>query len=251
MANKSPPSCFASEWNETAVECRGGLDPLYTDPETETSRRPRCDWYGPCGAAQMSGVTREELIQRQKREQMIGQNVPAQAPTNMGNQVLIPPDQLLRQPFTIPTPTPTTTFQQATRQFAQSLTQMQQQVPVSVAPRPSFQLPAAPAQAQPAQQVAPAPVAYMQQPHQQQPMAMVPPQMAVTPHHVPMNYVMPGAQVPSFLTVPEPIVQGQHWAVRLLYSLGRGCLKASGMVLANFFDHTPVNKWPPPPGSPQ
>ncbi len=89
------------------------------------------------------------------------------------------------------------------------------------------------------------------QPQQPQPQQMVPapymvpPQQAQTPYMVPMNFAPQSAQMPGYLTVPEPIVPGQHWGKRLGFSIARSMAKAAGHTLANFFDHTPLNPWYP------
>jgi hypothetical protein len=119
-------------------------------------------------------------------------------------------------------------------------------VPVRTAtqPQPSFTLPPYhPQQQQQQQQMV------YQQPVNPYAVQMVPPPYAAVPHYVPMNYAMPGTQVPSFLTVPES--PGQSWKARLAFSLIRGVAKAFGMIIANFFDHTPIVPWNPPPPPPQ
>jgi len=107
----------------------------------------------------------------------------------------------------------------------------------------------------------PPPQQYLQQPPQQymqppqqytQPQQYItqqgwaPPHMAAMPAHVPMNAVIPGAQVGSFLMVPEPINPNVHWGTRLAHSLGRGVAKSIAMVIANFVDHNSVGAYPLP-----
>jgi hypothetical protein len=71
------------------------------------------------------------------------------------------------------------------------------------------------------------------------------------PMAVPMNHAAYGAQMPAYLTVPEPVLQGQHWGKRLAYTLIRSMAKAGGHSTANFFDHMTFNPYPvypqPPP----
>jgi hypothetical protein len=76
---------------------------------------------------------------------------------------------------------------------------------------------------------------------------MAHPMMAMMPYAVPVNYQMPGAQMPGYLTIPEPVVEGQHWSSRLFFNVARSMAKASGHTVANFFDHSPINPWPTPP----
>lgn len=73
---------------------------------------------------------------------------------------------------------------------------------------------------------------------------MVPPQMAMMPHAVPMNMPAPGMHMMGYLAVPEPIVEGQHWAARLGFSILRSAFKASGHTVANFFDFNPFGTYP-------
>ena len=102
--------------------------------------------------------------------------------------------------------------------------------------------------------VAPPPPQMVQQPAQQQmyqqqqpyygqpgPM-MVHPAQAALPHMAPMNYQQPGLQMPGYLTIQEPSVEGQHWLVRLMLNIGRSMVKAGCHTTANFVDHTTVNQ---------
>jgi hypothetical protein len=42
------PACYGKHWNPQSVECRGGLDPLYTNPIDGSHRRDKCSWYETC-----------------------------------------------------------------------------------------------------------------------------------------------------------------------------------------------------------
>lgn len=59
------------------------------------------------------------------------------------------------------------------------------------------------------------------------------------PQAVPLPYQAPGAQMPSYLAVPEPAESG-HWFKRLLRETFRSMGKATGHTIASFFDHTPI-----------
>lgn len=211
MPAKEPPNCFGKYWEESNAECCGGLDPLYIDSETDTNKRPPCAWFRSCESAYV----------------MNGQQM---------SQPLIPPQHLIRQPFVAPAPQPPPP---PWRSMEATMKAMAAVAPVPALPplRPAPPPPVFPQHQ--AQQV-------MQ--HPTYPVPLVPPPQAVMPHYVPMNYTMPGAQVPSFLTVPEP--PGQSWKARLIFSLLRGIAKSVGLVLANFFDHTPITPWNPPPPPP-
>lgn len=108
--------------------------------------------------------------------------------------------------------------------------------PVQIAPRPGY-MPVNPP---------PRPMTVGFQ-HQPQPLAhppymgqMAPPWAAQHgPQQVPMPYQSQGAQMPSYLAVPEPTDSG-HWFKRLLRECFRSMGKATGHTTASFFDHTPI-----------
>lgn len=134
----------------------------------------------------------------------------------------------------------------------QQLQLPQPQVPTSSYPSGFNTRPLTPAQAlvqvrppapvQP-QQLQPAQVSVPVQ-HLQQPTMMVPPPQAMVPGLVPMNFAPPYMQMTGYLTVPEPVVPGQHWGKRLGFSVIRSMIKAGGHTVANFFDHCPLSPWP-------
>ena len=142
----------------------------------------------------------------------------------------------------------------ASKTAANKLGQVGQVPPVPITPKPVFpvhsQQPQQLFQVRPSQQQQ----AYQQpQPQQQyqiqpQPVQqqLVPPQQAQVPYMVPMNFAPAYSQMPGYLTVPEPIVPGQHWGKRLGWSVMRSMLKAGGHTVANFFDHNPMQMWYPP-----
>ncbi len=119
--------------------------------------------------------------------------------------------------------------------------QVQNRIPQPLAPAPMHTVFGPAVQQQPIQ--------YAQQ-QQQQPMVPASytyPSMAAQPQMVPMNYTPPAYQMPGYLTVPEPMMEGQHWGARLGLTLVRAILKAAGHTAANFFDHTTFNEFAPPP----
>ncbi len=231
MHNATPPSCFGSYWEGSDVRCAGGLDPLFTDPETESNRRERCTWYAQCE-------------KKTKSTDVHG-----------GSPQVIPPQNLMRPPPHVTTSSQPTAavprdWQGTVRHLAMA---MQTATPRHQAPPTNAVFQPQPA---PVQYPMPPAAPVMQAQHPYAPYGqMVPPQMAMMPHMVPMNYVMQGAQVPGFLTVPEPVYYGEHWSKRLAASVFRGVIKSLGLILANFFDHTPMSPYappaPPPPPPPQ
>jgi len=76
---------------------------------------------------------------------------------------------------------------------------------------------------------------------------MAHPAMASVPLNVLMNQQAAGAQMPAYLTVPEPMHQGQGTVKPLMFTLLRAVLKAGGHALANYYDHNPVTQWVNPP----
>jgi hypothetical protein len=68
------------------------------------------------------------------------------------------------------------------------------------------------------------------------------------PTYVPMQYQQPGSQIPSYLTIPEPVIAEEPWLWRLLREIFRSMMKSSGHSVASFFDHTPVKLHQPPEG---
>ena len=90
------------------------------------------------------------------------------------------------------------------------------------------------------------------------PQQLVPPWMAqYGPQLVPIVFQQQGMQMPSYLTVPEPVDPNEHWTRRLLRELFRSMLKSSGHTAASFFDHNPFRPYslpettaPPPPAPP-
>lgn len=87
---------------------------------------------------------------------------------------------------------------------------------------------------------------YTNTPTAQMPTMLAPPAQAMLPSMVPVNFSPPYMQMTGYLTVPEPVVPGQHWSKRLGFSLIRSMLKASGHTVANFFDYFTFNPWYPP-----
>ncbi len=85
--------------------------------------------------------------------------------------------------------------------------------------------------------------AYMHAPQ----VVMVPPYIAQQgPMQVPLQYQQPGAQMPAYLTIPEPVAQGESALGVLFRTLLRSALKACGHSLSSFVDHTPFRSHRPP-----
>lgn len=202
--------CFGFSWDAGAKECAGGLDPTYQ--YNGSNRRERCIYFAQCAAKtqqhKSAGLVHpSQLTSRQQQElETLKQNIRVQQRQPQYSAPPVPPGPSLKPP------TPT--------QFGRP-------------PMPSTQYPQPPA---------PQPVPAQVMPQTQA--GMVPPQQAMMPWAVPMNFAAPAMQMPGYLTVPEPYVEGQPWYARLGLSVARGMLKATGHVVANFFDHATFNPWP-------
>lgn len=184
---EGPPNCYGLHWSPNAVECRGGLDPNYTNA-LGTHRREQCSWYKPCSAKSCA--------------------------TKAQNKNVVPPQRLV----TGPTP---------------------QRLPIM----PGRQQVRAPAPLSSVKQ-------QQHQPVQQQvyhPQHMAHPYVAHQgPQQVPMQFQAPGAQMPAYLSVPEPYNANVPWWKRLVHELGRSAAKSMGHTGASFFDHMTVTKPKPP-----
>lgn len=81
---------------------------------------------------------------------------------------------------------------------------------------------------------------------------MVPPHVAsYGPQVVPMPYQQPGAQMPSYLTVPEPFNPEVPGWLRFLIMLLRAGAKAIFHTGAHLADHETFTRHQPPPPPPQ
>lgn len=206
------PNCFGKSWEAKHPECAGGLDHGYSNPNDGSHLRERCRWYSQCASKTTAN--------------RVGNTIPAHQLVRHQQQ---PPQQA--------PPNPLSMFHTFVNSASRGMSKVSQTHPAVNATK----------QPQAVQQTP------MMQPYYGHPTpVMVHPAMASAPWAVPMNYQTPGAQIPGYLTVPEPAVVGQHWAARLGLSLLRSVLKAGGHTVANFFDHTSFNSWqaPPPPEPP-
>jgi len=112
-------------------------------------------------------------------------------------------------------------------------------------PRPVAPHPGLPSRPPPLQQQYQYP--QQQQPQQYQPQvqqayaAYAPPHVVqMGPLQIPMQYQQMGAQIPMYLTMPEPIYPGDSLLKILARTLFRSILKACGHSLASFVDHVPL-----------
>lgn len=116
--------------------------------------------------------------------------------------------------------------------------------PRPVAPHPS--IPARPAIQQPSHYAQPY-TAQAVQPQQTSFTTMAPPYIAQNgPAQIPMQYQQPGAQIPAYLTTPEPINYNESGLKILCRILLRSVLKAVGHAIASHFDHVPIRPHKPP-----
>lgn len=208
----SQPSCYGKSWDPNHVECKGGLDPAYTNPDDQTHRRDRCSWFQPCSQKMMQPVTVE----------------------TPPSQPLIPTRALLQHRAVEPPPVrpPAPPVYSPPRPPTYTAPQTQYSLPppqaVPVAPPPP-----------PYHQQGPAPYAYRQPPQ----VVMAPPYVAqYGQQQVYMPFQHPESQVPQYLTMPEPVNDDEHWGVRLGRTLFRTGVKALALGLASYFDSNPIRR---------
>lgn len=187
----TPPGCFGHLWAPTAVECKGGLDPGYTNPTNQSNKRDQCQWYSSC--ATRTAATR------------LSANQPPPVP-----QQIIPTNRLMPP------------------------------APVAYQPGPGRPVQVQPGYSQQQQSyyhpAPPNPVPYGNIPQ-------VPIHQAwYGPTHVPMAYQLPGAQMPSYLAVPEPVTSGTTWWGRLLLEALRAMMKAAFHQGSHYVDHRSITK---------
>lgn len=202
------PICFGNG-DEKDVLCAGGNDVAYINPEDGSHRRGRCNWFSQCvakAAAQPSSFIPTANLHKRHGAQMP------------------------QHPPGAPHPSVQHAFH-----------------PAGVPPMSQRVAPPHP-QHQPVQNYNPYRPQMVPQQHappqqQQQQQLMVPPPTVLSPQ--PMAYYQwPGAQMPGYLTVPEPYTPEQHWMGRLVRTITRSMLKAGGHSIANFFDHNPFQQGP-------
>lgn len=213
MDNPTSWTCFGRLWEKGQVECEGGFDLAYAAPHTRSKLRQRCSAYEDC-----------------KSKVMWNRQV---VPTN---SLVRPQVPALTAPPMIPVPPPVPLMYQKPPQYP--VPYPQQQAPQPQQYYPQYQ------QQQYYQQQQQYPVA---------PPGQVPPWVAqYGPQNVPTPYQQPGAQMPAYLTVPEPH-DGNPWWVRLANEILRSIAKAIGHSTASFFDHNPIrmHKAPQQPQPPQ
>lgn len=202
--------CFGESWSGVDVHCKGGLDPVYQNPRA---------------LAEMKTTGRTNIPIHQ-REQCI-HYAQCSHQTNFNRmQGFIPAENLTKG--RAPQPTPPRSQPVGPRRMGESIHQ-DNRTP------PRWQPPA------------PAPT-WQQPPQQNQHMA--PPWVAgYGPQFVPMPFQQPGAQMPGYLSVPEPIDPKVPFWFRMVLSLFRAGVKAIFHTGAHIIDHEPFIKHqqPPPP----
>lgn len=225
---KKSPATGEWYWQPQHPECAGGPDPAFVNPVDGGNTRPKCPWFAQCAAETSSNKLAEARVipaQTQNAPLRIPVMQPqpqAGALANAARGIVQGVAQVAAKAQTpVPAPTP-------------QPIQMYQQPQVPVRP-PQWQPQPQPQQYQP----------YAMQAPQYGQVPMVPPWQAGMPQVVPMNMPTPGMQMMGYLAVPEPVIEGQHWAARLGFSVLRAMFKASGHTVANFFDfNTFGGPWP-------
>lgn len=214
------PFCFGHKHDPNNVQCAGGQDPTYWN---SGHTRTECSMFEACRQAQAARQNIEiKPPTPTPTNQVPTQPYPVMPPAQpTPPRAAQPPVQQYQYPQQQPTPPQYQPPQQPLQQY-QQYQQYQQHQPMQ-----QYQ------QQQALQQTRPQQVPMQQyQPNQ---VYYVQPQYAQTPCMVPQNYAQPGAQVPSYLTVPEPYEGSVAKMVAL--SVMRAGLKGMMHMAANLLDH--------------
>jgi len=221
VLREEKPACFGridepakqvEGWNPQCPSCAGGIDAAYTDKNTGSHIRERCQFFQPCGTT----------VQAKRMEQM--------------RSSFIDPRTLIRP-----------TVQQQVQQQPQVT---QQQMPPAAAPLANYQAQNQQQLAASIQQQQAAALqqqqynAMMQQMAQMQRMnpQMMPQQMMMAQQPMQMGYqqMMPvNYNMPAYLTTPEPMHEGGFWkmfATTVFRSVG----KSVGHSVSYMFDAVPL-----------
>lgn len=237
------PRCFGKKdatgqpfWNASHPKCAGGNDPNFF--ENGSHKRPKCAFFDECGhKAQCFGVG-WNANSAQCRPAFGGQTCPLYKEcASAMNQLrpVVPATSLLQsQRSPMPGAAPVQPPMQPTPMVPQVLQQTRQVI---------HGIQTGVQQAQQRQVIPPAGFAQVPQ-YQQQASGqyLVPPTDAQMPFLVPQNHQAYGAQMPAYLTVPEPL--NQPWWQMALWSILRAAGKASFHTMANVFDHVPFGSQP-------
>lgn len=243
VCNWRAGACFGQLHDSNNVKCSGGVDPTYWSDEG--NKRQRCTHYEACQRAMMSARQQIEvkspppafgqghLPQMPPAPAPMQQYTPVQQGSPLKHPVLPPMPGMMSTPAPVQQAAPNVvSVQQALQARAAQPAQPVQQV----LQRPQQQVPQGPMQVYGGY--------YAGQP-QQVPVYMVDPRYAQVPSAVPQNHVQPGAQVPAYLSVPEPY--NGNFAPMFINSLMRAGLKGMFSQAANLMDHVPWGAYGPPP----
>ncbi len=212
----SGPTCFGRLHDATNVKCIGGNDPTRWS-EQDGHTRHRCSFFDKCQEAQLNTV-RQNI---EFKEPVLGMAASSPYPIVQQPRVLPVMPGAPGMPVMQQAPQPAMAFRPQ-----QAVQPVQQAAPVQ-GMQPAR--PAAPAQGYP--QGYPTYVGQTMQPY------MVPPDLAPMPSYVPQNHVQPGAQVPSYLTVPEP--HSGKLGPMFFNTIMRAAFKGMFHAAANLMDHFP------------
>jgi len=195
------PTCFG-QWSASAVDCTGGPDASYVNPKNGTTVRDKCGWFGACASTRMQ--PQPQLVQIRPNVQPPPRPAPpmVQRPTGFIPQPQYP--QIVTQ-------------QQQHQLYTQQYAQQQQHAP-------QYQQPVQYQQAVPHYGVQYAPPFVAQQ----------------GPTFVAVPYQQPGHQMPSYLTVPEPVDLRESGWKRLGREVLRSMFKSAGHTTSSYFDHNPM-----------
>jgi len=206
------PSCFGSNehYDPRNAECRGGVDPKYTDPRTGGHVRPACDVFNQCGSRVAQKASQIIPVRNLTQPSGIPLGPPSPAPPQGQGTSLN--DFIAQQKAAAAAMQQVTPHAQQQAAWAEHYRQQQlaQQLQQRPAPPPQYYQPPYP------------------------PMAPPPPPQQHYGGQYQLNYMMP-----AYLSVPEARHPGQSiWAI-----LGRESIRAIGKsfghTIAHFFDMNP------------
>lgn len=218
MPDTESRDCFGKLWDERSPECAGGLDAMYTNPETGSKVRSQCSLYDTCGRQWHATRAQERLTEIRTKQGIeikppaITFSLPPASPT--GTSIPIKPGvpTFPSQSGNTP-PRPSYTSAPPAPYTQQNPPQAQQ--PYYPPNRPPFQQ-----QEQAALQ--PSPSQFFP--------AVFRPTLTLQPH-----------ESPPFLTVPEPIIANEPVWKRILYEALRAAVKGIFCQGAYTADHLTIH----------
>lgn len=222
MSDFKKKECFGLSWNGGDVKCSGGLDPVYTNPKARSPSNPNGDPKIPVHRRDQC-VWYTQCAHQTNFNKMRGYTSSDNSNKSASQQTVAPRSQVVR-------PTAPSTSTPVHQQWHQPAAPVQ---PQWVQPQPQPQ--------------------WVQPPQWAHPQQWAPPYIVGQgPQVVPMPFQQPGAQMPGYITVPEPIDPQVPGWLRFLIMLVRSAGKAVFHTGSHLMDHEPFIRYqqPAPPAPP-